>query len=174
MTTATVRIRGFLLLFVVYLVGGSLLLSAPWVKAGFVEPWTRVNATGAAALARSIGVEALADGTQISYGQGSLSILVGCNGVEALLILISSLLAFPAPWSRRLLGVLAGTVALLGANLVRLVNLIAVAKYLPAWLDVFHVYIWQALIVLIAFALFLVWGTLFAQARPVTSRPGSA
>jgi exosortase H (IPTLxxWG-CTERM-specific) len=160
-----VRIRGFLFLFVIYLVGGSLLLSAPWVKASLVEPWTRLNATGAAALARSIGIDALAEGTQVSYGPGSLSILVGCNGAEAALILVSALLAFPAAWPRRLLGVLAGTIAILGANVVRLTNLIAVAKLFPSWLDVFHVYIWQALIVLIAFALFLVWETFVARAH---------
>jgi exosortase/archaeosortase family protein len=105
----------------------------------------------------------------VLYGPGSLEIVVGCNGVEALLILVSALLAFPAPWARRGIGVLAGTVAILGVNLVRLVNLVVVARFAPAWLDVFHVYVWQVLIVLVAVALFLVWGHYLGGSRPIAT-----
>ena len=54
---------------------------------------------------------------------------------------------------------------LLGCNIIRLINLIVVAKYWPNRLELFHIYIWQTLIVLIAFALFIVWGTYFAARR---------
>ena len=159
-------------MFVLYLVVGNLVLAVPWVDSGFVGPWTSFNATGAAALSRLIGIEAYASGTRISYELGSLNVLTGCNGVEALLILVAAFLAFPSPWTRRLLGVLAGTVAIFGANLIRLVNLVVVAKFFPAWLEIFHIYIWQTLIVMIAFALFLSWGMFFARVKPVTSPSG--
>jgi exosortase H (IPTLxxWG-CTERM-specific) len=167
------NVTRFLLLFVVNVVVGGFLLSFAWVQAGLVDPWTRLNASATAGIARLMGVEAQAQATQVFYGSGSLQIVVGCNGVEAVLILVAALLAFPAPWARRVLGVVAGTVAILLVNLVRLVNLVAIARYAPAWLDLFHVYIWQVLIVLVAVALFLLWGTYVAHAGSVTAHPRS-
>ena len=160
--------KRFLLLFVVYVVAGGFVLSLPWVESSLVDPWTRLNAAGTAAVARVIGIEAEAHGADVFYGRGSLRIVVGCNGVEALLILGAALLAFPASWAHRATGVLGGTVAILGVNLVRLVNLVAVAKFAPAWLDLFHVYVWQVLIVLVAVGLFLTWGTRVTRAGVAT------
>jgi exosortase H (IPTLxxWG-CTERM-specific) len=152
----------FIVLFVVLLAAGNLLFMVPSVESGFIEPWTQLNATGSAALASALGVETRVSGTIVDVGTASLNIMQGCNGVHALLVLLSAILAFPAPWSRRLLGVAAGTVALLGFNLLRLVNLIVVARHFPAQLELFHVAIWQTLIVLIALALFLTWGVFLA------------
>jgi exosortase H (IPTLxxWG-CTERM-specific) len=171
---ARVGIIRFLLLFALYLIVGNVLLSLHPVETGFVEPWTRFNATGSAALARLTGIEAQANGTQVSYESGTLNILIGCNGVEALLILVSSLFAFPSSWGRRLIGVLAGTVVILGANLLRLLNLILIARFFPNWLEFFHIYIWQTLMVLIAFAIFLSWGLFVARVEPVAGRSGDA
>jgi len=164
----------FVLLFVVYLGLGSVLLALPWIESGFVDPWTRFNASGAASLTQMLGVEARAQGTQLMYRTGALNILTGCNAVEALLILVASLLAAPSTWTQRLLGGVGGAIAVLGANLIRLVNLVLVAKFYPEWLEVFHVYIWQALIVLVAFGYFLCWGTLVARLSPVGSPPSTA
>ncbi|HKQ60631.1 MAG TPA: exosortase H [Candidatus Polarisedimenticolaceae bacterium] len=154
---------GFLLRFAVYLVAGSLVLAIPWVDARLVAPWTRFNAAASAAVARMVGIDARADGTEVSYGSGTLNVLTGCNGVEALLILAAAVIAFPAPWKSRLAGVLAGVPLILAANLVRLGNLIVVARYFPERLELFHVYVWQTLIVLIAFVIFLGWGILVAR-----------
>lgn len=164
----------FLLLFVVNVIAGGFLLSLPWVQSGLVDPWTRLNASGTAAIARLVGIDAQAQATQVLYGPGSLEIVVGCNGVEALLILVAALLAFPAPWTLRVVGVAGGTVAILGVNLVRLVNLVVIARFAPSLLELFHVYIWQALIVIVAVALFLLWGNYVARAEPIAepSRSG--
>jgi exosortase/archaeosortase family protein len=145
-------------------VAGGFVPSFPWVESHLVDPWTRLNASGTAALARLVGVEAVSLGADVFYGRGSLRIVVGCNGVEALLILVAALLAFPAPWTYRGAGVAAGIGAIFAVNLVRLVNLVVIARYAPAWLPLFHVYVWQVLIVLVAVAIFLTWGTLVARA----------
>jgi len=94
--------------------------------------------------------------------------------VHALLILVATMLAFPAPWGRRLLGIAVGTLAVLGCNVVRLVTLIVVARYFPARLEQFHIYIWQPLIALIAFALFFVWATCFTLSGPKSATTGDA
>lgn len=62
----------------------------------------------------------------------SLSVAHGCNGVHAVLIFAAAILAFPARWTRRLIGLAAGVVIIFGFNMIRLVNLLLVAVYIPA------------------------------------------
>ena len=149
--------RKFLLLFVVYVVAGGFVLSLPWVESHLVDPWTRLNASGTAALARLVGVEAQSLGADVFYGRGTLRIVVGCNGVEATLVLLAAMLAFPAPWRHKVLGLVIGVIAVQLLNIVRVISLF----YLGQWnYDVFewaHLYVWQALIMLDVLVVWLIW-----------------
>jgi len=158
----------FLGLLALYLVAGVILIDLPFVRDGFVDPWTRFNASASASLASLIGVDSSATGTLIRSGTARLNVRDGCNGVHALLILLSAVFAFPATWQRRLIGAVAGMLAVLLCNLIRLVNLIIVARYFPTRLELFHIFIWQTLIILLAFAVFVVWGSFFAESRAGT------
>jgi len=88
----------------------------------------------------------------------AVSIESGCNGVEATIVLIAGILAFPAPWKVRVITILLGFLAVQVMNIARIISLF----YLGQWdLDVFsfiHLYLWPVLImldVLIVFMLFL-------------------
>ena len=87
----------------------------------------------------------------------AVSIEAGCNGVEATIVLLAAILAFPAPWKHKLVGVAAGIVAVQGLNVLRVISLF----YLGQWnRDVFewaHLYVWQALIMLDVLIVWLVW-----------------
>ena len=87
----------------------------------------------------------------------AISIEAGCNGIEAALILIAAMLAFPAPWKHRAIGILAGLAAVQALNVVRVVSLF----YIGQWdLRVFqwaHLYLWQALIMLDVLIVWLIW-----------------
>ena len=87
----------------------------------------------------------------------AISIERGCNGVEAVIILISAMLAFPAPWKHRLVGLGVGFLAIQSLNLVRIISLFYLGQWDPTWYEWFHLYLWQALIVLDALVVFLLW-----------------
>ncbi|WP_300615707.1 exosortase H [Dokdonella sp.] len=87
----------------------------------------------------------------------AISIERGCNGVEAIIILVSAMLAFPAPWKHRLAGIGIGFVAIQSLNLVRIISLFYLGQWSMRWYEWFHLYLWQALIVLDALVVFLVW-----------------
>ena len=87
----------------------------------------------------------------------AISIERGCNGVEAVIILVSAMLAFPAPWKHRLIGIGLGFVAIQALNLVRIISLFYLGQWNRIWFDWFHLYLWQALIVLDALVAFLIW-----------------
>jgi exosortase H (IPTLxxWG-CTERM-specific) len=152
-------------LFLIYLAVGNVSFFVPFVDSRVIQPWTRVNARASAAISSALGVETRAVGTVVHSGSSGVNVMQGCNGAHAVVILLSSILAFPATWGRRLIGVVAGTVAILGFNVLRIVSLIVVARYYPDKLELFHIAIWQTLIVLIAVALFLGWGVFVASRR---------
>ncbi|MGB0765240.1 MAG: exosortase H, partial [Luminiphilus sp.] len=90
----------------------------------------------------------------------AVSIEAGCNGVEASIVLIAGVLAFPASWREKLLAIVLGFIAIQSLNIVRIVSLF----YLGQWnYDIFewtHLYLWPVLImmdVLLVFAIYLRW-----------------
>src|SRR5262249_52129482 len=101
----------------------------------------------------------VATANEIRRGVGGpgISIVAGCSGVEAVLILGSAVLAFPAPWKHRLLGVAVGFVAIQALDLGRLISLVYLREWKPVWFGWFHLYLWQALIILDALVFWLIW-----------------
>jgi exosortase H (IPTLxxWG-CTERM-specific) len=119
-----------------------------------------------AAIAKvSVWLVSLFDPHAIAYGKVlestkngfAISIERGCNGVEAVIILVSAMLAFPAPWKHRLVGIGLGFIAIQALNLVRIISLFYLGQWNRTWFDWFHLYLWQALIVLDALVAFLIW-----------------
>ena len=98
-----------------------------------------------------------------------IEIVAGCNGVEAVLILVSAVLAFPAPWKHKVLGIGLGFLAIQALNLVRIISLYYLHEHAPVWFEWFHLYLWQALIILDALVFWLIW----LRWLPRSPRPAS-
>jgi exosortase H (IPTLxxWG-CTERM-specific) len=148
--------------FVLFLVLQAVLFGAeltPWAQRFFVEPWTNQLASISAGLVTLADPNVTAIGKVLRSTQNgfAVSIEAGCNGVEATIVLLAAVLAFPAPWKNKLFGLLAGVVAVQGLNVVRVISLF----YLGQWdIQVFewaHLYVWQALIMLDVLIVWLVW-----------------
>jgi exosortase H (IPTLxxWG-CTERM-specific) len=148
--------------FVAFLVLLALLFGlelTPWAQRWFVEPWTMALAQISTSLVTLFdsGVRATGKVIESTTNGFAVSIEAGCNGVEATIVLIAAMLAFPAPWRHRLFGMAIGIVAVQGLNIVRVISLF----YLGQWnRDVFewaHLYVWQALIMLDVLIVWLVW-----------------
>lgn len=87
----------------------------------------------------------------------AVSIEPGCNGVEALIILFAAIFAFPATFKQKLVGFAIGFVAIQGLNLVRIISLFYLGQWNMTWFEWFHLYLWQALIILDALVVWLIW-----------------
>ena len=134
-----------------------------------------------AAIAKlSVGIVSLFDAHAVAYGKilqstsnnFAISIERGCNGVEAVIILVSAMLAFPAPWKNRLIGIGLGFVAIQALNLVRIISLFYLGQWNRTWFDWFHLYLWQALIVLDALVAFLIWLRYLPRREPLPATAG--
>ena len=105
------------------------------------------------------------DSSAIAYGKilqfrdtgFAVSIEAGCNGVEATIVLVAAVVAFPASWRARFIAINLGFLAIQVMNLARIISLF----YLGNWnMEVFswiHLYLWPALIMLDVLIVFIVY-----------------
>jgi exosortase H (IPTLxxWG-CTERM-specific) len=148
--------------FIVFLSIQAVLFTAELTPPGqhyLVQPFTAGLASVSAALISATGREIDSVGRAIydaSSGYG-VEIAAGCNGIEAMILFLAVILAFPAPWRHRVAGIAVGFVAIQGLNLLRIVSLFFLGIYHPVAFEWAHLYLWQALIMLDVVLVFLLW-----------------
>ena len=137
----------------------------PWGQQYFVVPWTSALAAISGWLASVIDPDIATMGKVIrsTVNGFAVSIEAGCNGIEATIVLLAAIVAFPAPWRERLVGLAAGFVAVQGLNIVRVISLFYLGQWNMQAFEWAHLYVWQALIMLDVLVVWLVWVRLLPQ-----------
>ena len=138
-----------------------------------VEPWTALVARTATSAMKTFDPGVVADGSTITQPSNgfAVTILAGCNGIEAMIILAAALLAYPAPLKHKVLGLAAGIAAIQVLNLVRIVSLFYIGQWNRDVFEWAHLYAWQVLIMLDALVVWLLWLKTLPRAP---SRPAEA
>jgi exosortase H (IPTLxxWG-CTERM-specific) len=163
------RSYGFLARFIGLLVVFYVIVASNPVNDNVIVPFTSGIAATSGAFLRGVGEAVTVIGTEIRSPGFSVNIENGCNGVETALLFGSAVLAFPARWGRRVLGLLLGFLAIQVINLVRVVTLFWVGLHKPALFHSSHTVLWQSAIVLFGVLLFLFWASRESRARPAES-----
>lgn len=129
------------------------------VQHTIILPWTNLLAeiSGWLIALFDSNVEIYGKVIRSSVNHFAVSIEPGCNGVEAMIVLLAAILAFPAPIIYKIKGLAAGFLAIQGINLVRVISLFYLGQWSQELFDWAHLYIWQALIMLDALLVFLIW-----------------
>jgi exosortase H (IPTLxxWG-CTERM-specific) len=159
----------FLVRFVIFLTVLFAIIWLPPVDRAAIVPFTLGLTRASAAILDVLGEGVTVYGTVIQGKAFAVDIRGGCNGVEALLLLCAAIAAFDAPWRARLLGLVAGSAALMGFNLVRIVSLYMIGLRWRQLFDTFHLAIWQTIMFAVAATIFAVWSGRFAP-RHVAAR----
>ncbi len=81
----------------------------------------------------------------------------GCNGVTVTILLCAAVLAFPASWKMRGLGLLAGGLTIQVLNVVRFISLFYLGQYSTSWFEFAHGYLWETLLMLDTMVVFWLW-----------------
>ncbi len=157
--------KRFVLRFAAFLLLGFALVVPAVVQANVLEPFTAWLAAVAAGMLNAIGQNVAHAGTTISSSGFAVDVRNGCNGVEAAIILIAAILATPARWKAKLVGVVGGFVLLEAINLVRISSLYLLGYYDRALFDLFHSALWQVLIILVSVGIFVLWSVKIASRR---------
>jgi exosortase H (IPTLxxWG-CTERM-specific) len=140
----------------------------PWVQQWFVVPWTDTLAALSAGLVKVFDPDVIATGNVLQSARNGFAVAIesGCNGVEASIVLVAAMLAFPAPWRRKLLGLAVGILAVQGLNVVRVISLFYLGQWSVDVFDFAHQYVWQALIMLDVLIVWLLWVRTLPRAAP--------
>ncbi|EED33041.1 conserved hypothetical protein [gamma proteobacterium NOR5-3] len=163
--------RRFVFLFSVLLLGLFTLELLNPVQAAVIQPFTGWLADVSAAIIIPFDEHVRASGRIISHSQTgfAVSIEAGCNGVEAAIVLIAGVLAFPADWRRKIVAITLGFLAIQVMNIARIISLF----YLGQWnLDVFtwtHLYLWPVLIMLDVLVVFMLYLRYLSQHPTATA-----
>ena len=170
-------LRFFILFIVILVTLFAAELTQP-VQSAVVLPWS------AALVHISAGLITLFDSHVAAFGKilqnttngFAVSVEAGCNGIEAAIVLIAAMLAFPAPWKHRVIGILAGLSAVQVLNIVRVISLFYIGQWNMKVFEWAHLYLWQALIMLDVLIVWLVWIRMLPPPPPssVPSPPPSA
>jgi exosortase H (IPTLxxWG-CTERM-specific) len=158
----------FLLKFFGILVAAYLLIAWNPVNDHVIVPFTAGVAKVSGVLLQGIGQPVDVSGTVIRSSRFGVNINNGCNGVEAMLILLASIVAFPASLKARAIGLALGAVVVQLLNAVRIVTLYLLGAYQPRLFDMFHTAVWQIVVILAAIVFFLVWSARVAPPRLAT------
>ncbi len=164
--------RRFLVIFVVLLALSFGIELTPWAQAWVVNPWTDTVARISGALMHAFDPTITTNGNVIASSSSSFAVAIeaGCNGVEATLVLVAAMMAFPATWRHRLAGILIGVAAVQMLNFVRVVTLFYLGQWNANVFEWAHLYVWQALIMLDVLIVWVVW----VRFAPTTMLPTTA
>ncbi len=149
----------FIIVFVVTLSTLFVLEMLEPVQTHLIQPFTSGLAQLSATLILPFdaGVSHYGRVLQHSSNNFAVSIESGCNGIEAAIVLIAAVLAFPAAWRYRITAIVLGFIAIQVLNIGRIISLF----YLGQWnLDLFtwtHLYLWPVLIMLDVMIVFLLY-----------------
>ena len=149
----------FFILFVVILAAlFAAELSAP-VQRALVVPWTEALVRISADLITFFDPRVAVFGNilQSTTNGFALSVRSGCNGVEAAMILIAAMLAFPASWKHKVIGIIAGLFAVQLLNVIRVISLFYLGQWNMTIFDWAHLYLWPALIMLDVLVVWMIW-----------------
>jgi len=155
----------FVATYALVLSASFLVLALRPVNDRLVNPYTTLVAHEARLVLNLFGEGATVSGQVLSSPRFSVAIFNGCNGLEAILIFASGVVAFPASCRRKLVGILVGFAAIQVFNVVRVVSLFYVGALRPQWFSVSHVFIWQSLVIVFGVVLWVVWARRYAAER---------
>lgn len=129
------------------------------VQENVIVPFTSLLARISAALILPFDDSVLAYGKVLQFKDTgfAVSIEAGCNGVEATIVLIAAVLAFPASWRARCAAIVLGFFAIQILNLARIISLFYLGNWNMVFFEWIHLYLWPALIMLDVLIVFVVY-----------------
>ncbi len=144
----------FLILFALYAVA---LFALFYFWSGAVLRFQEWTAAASAWILSLLGFSVQVIGVVYSCPTLAIQIIPECTGLYEMIIFSAVVLAYPALWWKKLVGVVMGMVILLFLNLVRLLVLALIGMRDAQLMEWVHLYLWQLTLILFVVGLFFAW-----------------
>ncbi len=143
------------------------------VQVWVIQPFTAAVAQASAVVLQTFDGTVQAQGIVLSNMTtgASVSIQPGCNGVEAMIVVLAAIAATPAGWKQKFIGLALGVLAIQILNVVRIISLFYLLQWNPVWFEWAHLYLWQALIMLDGLIVYLLWVRMLPAVKEPLSTP---
>lgn len=96
-------------------------------------------------------------GSFIQLPSIALDVKFGCNGLEAVMIYSVAVIAFPASWKNKFLGILGGFLVIQVINILRISSLAYSAIHFKNLFETIHIYIAQGMMIAISLGVFFIY-----------------
>lgn len=93
----------------------------------------------------------------VSYEGFSVEVVTECTGLFEIMIFTAAVLAFSTSLQNRLVGIVAGALALYATNVARIGLLLLVGHHSPQLFDWVHAYLWQGMMLITIILIFAAW-----------------
>lgn len=115
-----------------------------------------LTASIAGAVLGALGEPVTVDG-MLMRSHVSMSLKTGCDGLQAMALVVIGILAFPVEARKKLPGIALGIGLILALNAVRIVSLFWALAHAPGAFQALHVHVWPAVLVLVAVLFWVAW-----------------
>ncbi|OQY29141.1 MAG: hypothetical protein B6244_04710 [Candidatus Cloacimonetes bacterium 4572_55] len=130
-------------------------------------PWyLNLNAKVSGAIISLFHDGVITNGSRVYSPMFGVNIERGCDATGPIALFISAVLAFPAPMTRRLIGIFVGSAVLISVNFARIVSLFFIGIYFQNFFHIMHVDVWQALFILLSIVLWSIWAQWALRKEP--------
>ena len=108
-------------------------------------------------LLSGFGEGAAVAGKTVSFNGFKVIVIGECAGLLEFMMFAAAVIAYPAKWGSRLVGLLIGIPILFGVNVFRIMGLLVVGRYEPTLFHFAHIYLWQGTMILMIGGLWIAW-----------------
>lgn len=157
--TVKMSIRRFLVTYLILMAGFFFIIGfTPIQRVIDVNGlYTRAVVSVTAKILSALHITAACEGSIIHLPAISLDVKFGCNGLEAVMIYSVAVLAFPAPWRRKIFGIVAGFLIIQIMNILRIVVLAYAGVHFEDIFHYIHIYVAQGIMIAIALGTFFLY-----------------
>lgn len=133
-----------------------------------IIPWTEFLASMSSGLVSFFDANAISTGIllQDRISGFAVSIQPGCNGIEPAIVLIAAITAYPSTIMQKVGGILVGFIAVQALNVIRIISLFYLGQWNMTFFEWAHLYVWQVLIMLDVFIVFILWIKYIQKRKP--------
>lgn len=120
----------------------------------FLLSWT---ASTAGLFANILGLSVTVNGVILASESMNFEIIHECTGIFAIMIITSSIIAYPTALKEKMMGILFVIPLILGLNLIRIIVIIYIGKYHTHLFEYVHSYLWQGTFIIFIILAFFLW-----------------